>query len=142
MSENASPIRAAMYKIKITSVTLISVTFPISKPTYSASIITLTPIIQKATNATIIHIATGTLTITKLFTRSISAVKIPPNNTSMYHKNPLNIASTASIADTKKCFYGAYNECISYEITKCSKGVTVNSRYTTFHILSCRGGEN
>lgn len=106
MSENASPIRAAMYKIKITSVTLISVTFPISKPTYSASIITLTPIIQKATNATIIHIATGTLTITKLFTRSISAVKIPPNNTSMYHKNPLNIASTASIADTKNASMG------------------------------------
>lgn len=106
MSENASLIRAAMYKIKITSVTLISVTFPISKPTYSASIITLTPIIQKATNATIIHIATGTLTITKLFTRSISAVKIPPNNTSMYHKNPLNIASTASIADTKNASMG------------------------------------
>lgn len=106
MSENASPIRAAMYKIKITSVTLISVTFPISKPTYSASIITLTPIIQKATNATIIHIATGTLTITKLFTRSISAVKIPPNNTSMYHKNPLNIASTGSIADTKNASMG------------------------------------
>ena len=106
MSENASPIRAAIYKIKITSVTLISVTFPISKPTYSASIITLTPIIQKATNATIINIATGTLTITKLFTRSISAVKIPPNNTSMYHKNPLNIASTASIADTKNASMG------------------------------------
>lgn len=121
MSENASPIRAAMYKIKITSVTLISVTFPISKPTYSASIITLTPIIQKAINATIIHIATGTLTITKLFTRSISAVKIPPNNTSMYHKNPLNIASTASIADTKNASMGLITNVLVMKLLNAQK---------------------